>query len=85
MIAGERVRPGYWFRPKRFGYGAVPATWQGWAATLAFVAAAWLIASLATQRDRAWLALLVPLGLAFLWLTAVKTDGDWHFRWGGEK
>ena len=34
MIAGERVRPGYWFRPKRFGYGAVPATWQGWAATL---------------------------------------------------
>ena len=20
----------YWFRPKRYGYGATPVTWQGW-------------------------------------------------------
>lgn len=22
-----------WFRPKRFGYGWSPATWEGWAVT----------------------------------------------------
>ena len=20
----------YWFRPKRYGYGATPVTWEGW-------------------------------------------------------
>lgn len=78
------VRPGYWFRPKRFGFGAKPVTWQGWAATLLFGAAAGLIVNFATHRDRLWLVLLVPLIVAFLWLVAVKTDGEWRFRWGGD-
>ncbi|WP_373684421.1 hypothetical protein [Sphingomonas sp. R-74633] len=76
------VRPGYWFRPKRFGFGAVPVTWQGWAATMAFVALAGLLANLVTHRDRIWLVLFVPLVAAYLWLVAVKTDGGWGFRWG---
>ena len=24
----------YWFRPKRYGYGATPITWQGWLLTV---------------------------------------------------
>jgi hypothetical protein len=24
----------YWFRPKSFGYGWTPITWEGWAVTL---------------------------------------------------
>jgi hypothetical protein len=27
-----------WFRPKTFGIGMTPATWQGWIATLVFIA-----------------------------------------------
>ena len=27
----------YWFTPKRYGYGATPANWKGWVATLAFI------------------------------------------------
>ena len=23
----------YWFKPKRYGYGATPVTWEGWAFT----------------------------------------------------
>ena len=33
------VPDGYWFSPKRFGLGATPVTWQGWALTLGFCAA----------------------------------------------
>ena len=29
----------YWFKPKRYGYGATPVTWQGWAVTLGTVRA----------------------------------------------
>ena len=33
--------PRYWFRQKRFGYGATPNTWQGW---LVYAAYALLLA-----------------------------------------
>jgi len=78
----DSVRPGYWFRPKRFGFGAVPVTWQGWAAVFAFGALAGLLVNFASHRDRMWFVLLVPLIAAFVWLLAIKTDGDWRFRWG---
>jgi hypothetical protein len=29
----------YWFRRRRFGLGWIPKTWEGWAATGAFVLA----------------------------------------------
>jgi len=79
-----RVRPGYWFRPKRFGIGAVPVTWQGWAATFAFLPIIAVIVNFATHRDRLWLLLLLPVVGAYLGLVASKTDGGWRFRWGGD-
>ncbi|THD77153.1 MAG: hypothetical protein E7812_14460 [Phenylobacterium sp.] len=27
----------FWFRPRTFGIGATPVTWEGWLVTLAFV------------------------------------------------
>lgn len=29
---------GYWFKAKRYGWGWVPAHWQGWAVLVAFIA-----------------------------------------------
>jgi hypothetical protein len=77
-----RVRPGYWFRPKLFGWGAVPVTWQGWAATATFLALAYAATSLAKERGPAWLILLVPILLGYVLLAWAKTDGGWAFRWG---
>jgi hypothetical protein len=77
-----RARPGYWFRPKLFGWGAVPVTWQGWAATFTMIVAATAVARFAEVRDLALLVLLVPLVAAFSWLCWLKTDGDWRWRWG---
>jgi hypothetical protein len=79
-----RIRPGYWFRPKLFGYGAVPVTWQGWTATFALVAAAAAIANLAQHRGTVFAVLLLPLIVGFIYLCRAKTDGDWKWRWGAE-
>jgi hypothetical protein len=76
------MRPGYWFKPKRFGVGAVPATWQGWALTFGLAVAAFAIGSLAEHRGAALAVLLVPLLVGFLWPSWQKTDGDWHWGWG---
>ena len=75
------VRDGYWFVPKRFGLGATPVTWQGWALTLGFCAAL-----LIDIRRMPGIApkVIVALALiaAFSTIAARKTDGGWHWRWG---
>ncbi|MGK6354782.1 hypothetical protein ACMGDH_06095 [Sphingomonas sp. DT-207] len=80
--APPRLRPGYWFRPKRFGLGAVPASWQGWLLTLVVLVCGILLGRLAEQRGPIWLALLVPLFVGFIVLAWIKTDGEWRWRWG---
>lgn len=79
-----RPRPDYWFRPKMFGWGVVPITWQGWLATVALIIFGIAIAKLAEERTRLWLVLLVPLFLGYAALAWAKTDGPWRFRWGGD-
>jgi 4-hydroxybenzoate polyprenyltransferase len=77
----DRIRPGYWFRPKAFGYGATPATWQGWLVTLGYVVLAALIGNRATHGHPLFLWLLVPLTIALVWVCYTRTDGDWRWRW----
>ena len=83
-----------WFKPKAHGYGATPANWKGWAATLAFVAVILLesLLLLGWQLDRAsgpagwqiaaWLLLVATATVAFIALCRAKTDGQWTWRWG---
>jgi len=40
---------GYWFKAKRYGWGWVPARWQGWCVMLIYVA---LILTLALSREK---------------------------------
>ena len=78
----------YWFKPKRYGYGATPATWQGWAFTvgtvLAMVAVS-LYLRLTAKSLWALVALLMFDAAAVAALVVVgyrKTDGGWCWRWG---
>jgi len=69
----------YWFKPKRYGYGATPVTWQGWAVALGTVLA--MVAVSLYLR----LALLLFDAAAVTALVIVsyrKTDGGWCWRWG---
>ncbi len=83
-----------WFRPKRYGYGATPSNWKGWAATLAFVIIVLGVslplmvwpsqtgAGPAFWQVAVWalaLAILIP---GFVRLSRAKTAGAWTWRWG---
>jgi len=78
----------YWFRPKNYGYGATPSTWEGWAVTAAHAAVVLVCAFLMIwyQENYSLLAasltvmLLSTVGL--VWLCWHKTDGEWGWRWG---
>jgi hypothetical protein len=78
----------YWFKPKRYGYGAVPVTWQGWTLTLGTVFAMVAVSlCLRLTEPHYWaLALLIAFNvMALVALTVVargKTEGGFRWRWG---
>ena len=78
----------YWFRQKRFGYGATPNTWQGWAVTLVGLAlmlfVVWECRAIA---DRGTRFLVASLGIAAVavpmtYISYIKTEGGWRWRGG---
>ena len=80
----------YWFKPKQYGYGATPVTWQGWAVTAVFamiIAAATLwLTTLTAVSLWFWVALLIDavVIVAILEISRRKTEGEWLWRWGSE-
>lgn len=77
----RRVRDGYWFVPKRFGYGATPVTWQGWAVTLGFTGALLLAVRLLPTLTEKIIVSLALIG-ALIVISVARTDGDWRWRNG---
>ena len=73
-----------WFAPKRYGYGAVPITWQGWALTLGFVAASIALSVSFARSPLRLAATMVPLVAVFIVICARTKRGGWRWRWGEE-
>jgi hypothetical protein len=80
----------YWFKPKRYGFGATPVTWQGWALTLGYLVAILVCAAILVSTKQSVGGSLAAL-VIFVVATAVtfrvswlKTDGDWRWQWGGD-
>jgi hypothetical protein len=77
----------YWFKPKRYGYGATPATWEGWAFTGLIAAIVAVGASLLLGNGHApsgtmwWAFLAIVIALTVV-VAKFKTDGAWRWRWG---
>ena len=80
----------YWFKPKRYGYGATPTTWQGWALTLGVVAAMVAVSLFLRLTERSYwtVAALLAFDLAAICMLAIftyrTTDGEWRWRWGSK-
>lgn len=82
----------YWFKPKRYGYGATPVTWEGWALTAAAIVVIFLASWLVSTSGRAdpalgfvWAA-IIGASVIGLWVVSRrKTDGVWRWRWGSDR
>jgi hypothetical protein len=80
----------YWFKPKRYGYGATPVTWEGWTTALAaavVVAGSIVAMNLLVNKSNveAWLGWAVLIAIGTLWFVRFsrrRTDGEWRWRWG---
>lgn len=74
-----------WFAPKRYGFGSVPITWQGWAITLGFVAIIAAVAITLGRHPVQLIAVLAPVLAVFCVICARTTRGGWRWRWGEEE
>jgi hypothetical protein len=79
----------YWFKPKRYGYGARPVSWEGWALTAAavviFVGATMLLGRPGQVGLAGWMIWVATCCITVGGLTVIsrrKTDGVWRWRWG---
>jgi len=82
----------HWFKQKRYGFGASPSSWQGWALTGAYVAvlvglSAWLMdgANANESRTLVFLGLTAVVTILFLGIVWRTTEGGWRWRWGDEE
>jgi hypothetical protein len=72
-----------WFAPKRYGYGSgPPISWQGWVLTIAFVVGVAVLGILLVSKPMVFIAILIPLTVAFSTIAAKTTRGGWRWRWG---
>jgi hypothetical protein len=85
-----------WFRPRRYGYGAYPCNWKGWAFTTGFLVlflgwTAFMLLPLSapghepgSTRWMLWLGLGLIAAIVFAKISRKKTDGPWGWRWAGK-
>lgn len=80
----------YWFRQRRFGYGATPNTWQGWL-FLALSAALTVSVILAANftHDNAMRFFIIAVGLPLVLgptvlISHAKTEGGWRWQLGDD-
>jgi hypothetical protein len=79
----------YWFRPKRYGLGATPITWEGWAFTALMVVFIGVVTWYFVGMTRApalavvlWVLLVGAATALLVVVTKAKTQGEWRWRWG---
>jgi hypothetical protein len=74
----------YWFKPKSYGWGVFPVTWQGWLMTICLAALCFVACAISVPTKN-WPRLvldIIVLITLFMILAAPKTEGDIKWRWG---
>jgi hypothetical protein len=80
----------YWFRPKRYGYGFYPITWEGWIATFGLVGMIFLSAykngftnpEIFAENGLSFVFDVVIVGTLSTVLFKEKVEGGLRWRWG---
>jgi hypothetical protein len=81
----------YWFKPKKYGYGAAPATWEGWTVTAVYCLFVWASAVvIATHTSSKAIVLgfgsaIVGATIGLVAIAVKKTDGLWLWNAGARQ
>jgi hypothetical protein len=83
----------YWFKPKTYGYGMVPISWEGWLVVAIFVGILYISAyinyivpfSANMTELLSFLLDVVTYTALFIVLFKDKTNGTLEWRWGKKK
>jgi hypothetical protein len=81
----------FWFKPKAFGYGATPATWEGWVivAVYCLVVVGCVVAMTVRKESfSTFLSSMATIAVATVVLIVVsvqKTDGTWGWNAGAKQ
>jgi hypothetical protein len=76
----------YWFKPREYGYGITPTTWEGWAVTVVTMFVVVMTSMLAPVLGQGWSGGFTALVIdalaiaAFVLIGRMKTDGAWRWR-----
>lgn len=71
----------YWFKPKRFGYGVVPSSKEGWLVTLIFIIITIYAAIKYQNNNFQFFTILIVGIIIFIMIAKKRTDGEWKWRW----
>ncbi len=78
----------YWFKPKRYGLGAAPSTREGWLLTGAYFLILMVLGGVYGSDGGAhpvpFFAIIAVVTIAYVGIAWIKTEGGWHWRWGGD-
>jgi accessory gene regulator protein AgrB len=72
----------YWFKPKKYGYGAMPSSIEGWLVTLIFILITAYVAIKFSNNTFYFIIYLIVGIVIFMSIAKRKTDGEWRLRWG---
>jgi signal transduction histidine kinase len=81
----------FWFKPKTFGYGAVPTTWEGWALTGVYVAivSACVVAMMVRKGSISTfvssIAVIAVSTIVLIVVSVQKTEGAWGWNAGAHQ
>ncbi len=64
-----------WFRPRRYGFGLTPASWQGWVLTIAYVIGVFVLAfTVAESQPWIFWTVFVVATVAFLLIALLTRE-----------
>ena len=72
----------YWFVPKKYGYGAQPSSIEGWLIIFIFILATLFIVNYISATRILFYFLMISLIITLIYISKVKTKGEWKWRWG---
>ena len=76
----------YWFKPKMFGYGSTPITWEGWALVIVFIIYLLAISQLLKEKHIVIYFVYFIIGIIAIFVVSKnRTKEEWDWNWGRKK